>query len=366
MASARVTFNPKKDHHINVVGHGTIRSDGSGNGFVASLEAAGPARALELEAALRRFARYNEIEAYGDEVRVALSLVAARHFDEDFAPVEQVGLALAGGELLVVVHMILDTPSDLDAIEPLLAPFFGRHGARLASVHDDPYDDPHHMVEVGVAWPLARRTVADLFAFGNDVLALLEAADGGAEIEQSAAIDLLDAGRWDLFRGQPESGWLEAKGKPYDFRDPRAEYELAKDVAAFANSPGGGLIVLGLTTTDTGDGDTVTGHKLIRLASIRRQRCRNVIARRVYPAVRGFEVRRIADAEKSGYGLAVLVIPSQREDATPFLVTGIVDDKGVLGAHILLSVRREDDTAHLDAASIHARLRLGEQMLAGR
>lgn len=41
-----------------------------------------------------------------------------------------------------------------------------------------------------------------------------------------------------------EGQWLDAKGAPYELRDPRAVEELAKDVAAFANG-GGGILVIG-------------------------------------------------------------------------------------------------------------------------
>ncbi|WP_086022088.1 hypothetical protein [Streptomyces hokutonensis] len=38
----------------------------------------------------------------------------------------------------------------------------------------------------------------------------------------------------------PERQWLDAKGAPYELRNPHAVEELAKDVAAFANGGGGG------------------------------------------------------------------------------------------------------------------------------
>jgi hypothetical protein len=46
-------------------------------------------------------------------------------------------------------------------------------------------------------------------------------------------------------------------------------------------------------------------------------------------------------------------------------VQGALSEGKVLGAHVLLPTRREDDTALSDAGAIHARLRLGEQVIAG-
>ena len=58
---------------------------------------------------------------------------------------------------------------------------------------------------------------------------------------------LLLAARPDLLRGLVETDDLEAKKAAYRLNDPKSQFELAKDVAAFANGEGG-LIALGLAT----------------------------------------------------------------------------------------------------------------------
>ncbi|MDX6623629.1 MAG: hypothetical protein QOE75_1561 [Solirubrobacterales bacterium] len=211
-------------------------------------------------------------------------------------------------------------------------------------------------------------TLADAWSLGDEAQALLRALKGG-ELSRAVTLDLLAAGRWDLFRGQLESDWLEAKGEPYDhlaaeLGENNWRFELAKDVAAFANSPDGGMIVIGLTTNDRGDGDVVSGHLEFDLKRVQASSYRGHIAQLVYPRVEGFEVRRIEGA-KQGHGIAVLVIPPQSPSSRPFLVQGTIAEQKVLGGHVLLPVRREDDTALLDAGALHARIRLGEQVISG-
>jgi hypothetical protein len=59
--------------------------------------------------------------------------------------------------------------------------------------------------------------------------------------------DALAAGRPERLIGARKCAWLDAKGQPYQLDQPRSAAELAKDVAALANT-GGGVIVVGLRT----------------------------------------------------------------------------------------------------------------------
>jgi hypothetical protein len=141
-------------------------------------------------------------------------------------------------------------------------------------------------------------------------------------------------------------------------------YELAKDVAAFANSPDGGLIVLGMVTKDVGDGDVISGRKEFDLKRAQTPAYRKYVAQLVYPQVEGFEVTRI-DGTRDGYGLAVLTIPPQAQSRRPFLVRGVLRAGKVMGSHLLWPVRQADETVLLDITAIHDRLRLGDQVIKG-
>jgi hypothetical protein len=279
-------------------------------------------------------------EAFGDpfpwdEIHVFLSPDSAEGFDEQIASVEPVTLVLRGDELLIAMTLWNSGTPETELYRRTLAPLLGRRGASLVGIETDT-DRNGSRLRFLIGWPISRRVVRDARKLGNDVLELLEAARGG-ELTPSTTLDLLRAGRWDLLVGQPESQWLDVKREPYDRTKPHWKYELAKDVAAFANSDSGGLIVLGLTAADRGDGEIVTGRHFFPLQQISRQAYRNLVARLVYPRIVGLEIERI-EIEEAGpeASIAIVIVPPQPDSARPFLVHGLVRQGNVLGSHIML------------------------------
>ena len=261
----------------------------------------------------------------------------------------------------------------MTTVRRLLAPFLKRHGATcdIAVAEIQRYEEEGEgftlTVDLDRSYPQGA-TVGEAWKFGDEALALLQAARG-EEIPQSVALDLLCAGRWDLFYGQRESEWFEAKAKPYDHLKEKGgkewRFELAKDVAAMANVPGGGIIVIGMSTGDDGDGDFINGHVEFDLKRVKGPVYRGHVARYVYPNVAGFEVKRVKGVKK-GHGLAILVIPPQPELSRPFLVQGSYIEGNLNEKHILLAVRRGDETDLMDASALHTRLSLGQQLIAGK
>lgn len=351
---------------LEVAGHGQLIVE---NAVFGTLEVAGPAYLYSLRQALIRLGKTSRPDLGDRRVKVYLSTSPEAYFDHKDASFDRVSLALDHGRILVDVIARPRVARKPATVRQLLAPFLARHKASCEEVKvrrkQPPFrraPDPDPFLRVSIDWPTKGRTVEEAWRFGKEVETLLAATQGG-EITSSTLLDVLRTGRWDLLRGQPESDWLEAKGDPYDHLGDNWHLELAKDVAAFANSPGGGVIVIGITTDDRGDGDTIGGVKEFDLRRVRRQAYRNRVAQRVYPRVTGFEVERF-EGSKKGRGIAALVIPPQPETSQPYLVQGVVTRGGVLGAHVLLPVRREDDTMLMDAAALHTRLRLGEQAIA--
>jgi hypothetical protein len=354
---------------LQVVGHGRIvylgdlsperyaDPEDAQDLFVATLEGTGPAQLSSLRSALVKWrGRHGEPDR---PVNVALSPDP----EESFSPEDPTGqsiLLLAGERLLVQTWAGVETKPGRETIHRLLSPLLERHGASSVDVGLEQYNT------LAVDWPTRGRTVADAWRFHDELTTLLSAAEDG-ELTPSTTLDILRAGRWDLLRGQPESGWLEAKAVPYDTGDDNVKYELGKDVAAMANSRRGGIIVLGMSTSTKGkrnEVDTIGDVNELDLASISRQQYRSLVAHRVHPSLSGFDVELIEGSAKDR-GIAVLVIPPQAERKRPFLVQGVIADGNVLGHHVLLPWRREDDTDAMDAGAIHARIRLGEQAIAG-
>lgn len=353
---------------LEVVGHGAFTYLGPGNPtegvldieidlLTATVEGAGPAGLSSLRQAVIKWRR-----RYGSPDRtpeLLLSAVPGKEFDPYHSDSFGASVFMLDGErLLVTLPRKASAESEMTTACRLLAPLLARHKASIRDVGLGEYG------MAGVDWPIRGRTVADAYEFQGEMRALLSAAEGG-ELTPTTTLDVLRAGRWGILEGQPESSWLDAKGAPYSDLRGNGKYELAKDVAAFANSPAGGLIVLGMTTRKNRDGiDTIHRIKEFELSQVKRQSYRDLVERWVYPRVDGFEVERI-EGPSQGRGLAVLVVPPQADASLPFLVQGTYSSDKVLGAHVLLPVRRGDDTTAMDAASMHARLRLGEQAIAG-
>lgn len=359
------------DRDLRVVGHGTIvyampispaenaPPEDDQELFAATLEGAGAAGLSSLRSALLSWRRrHSEPDRF---LNVALS----DDPEEGFSPFSDNStgasiLLLAGERLLVQTWAPVDTPRARAATHRLLSPLLERHGASCVDVGLEEYGT------LAVDWPTRGRTIADAWKFHLELRALLAAASNG-ELTPTTALDLLRAGRGDLLRGQPESAWLEAKAVPYGLDDKNVRFELGKDVAAMANSRQGGIIVLGLSNEKKrrkGDIDTIGAYSEIDLRRVRRQRYRHLVANLVYPTLTGFDVELIEGLAQDR-GIAVLVIPPQVETKRPFLVQGVIEDGNVLGRHVLLPWRREDEVDAMDAVAMHARIRLGEQAIAG-
>lgn len=228
----------------------------------------GPLDALEdvslasIRHALHRHMIEMDCEFSEESLEVHVSAVRPQDFDRDFSPLEPVSLHLDGSEWSLVVEMWRDEPLDEETVGRLLSPLLTRWRSEFIGCDCEQYSDEPGacQVTVQVDLPSRGRTVGEAIALGREVERLLGASTGG-KLTLDDAQDIIVSGSARLLLGHAESQWLEAKGVPYRLADPdpavRAEqaWELAKDVAAFANSETGGLILLGATTRDQGDGD---------------------------------------------------------------------------------------------------------------
>ncbi len=133
--------------------------------------------------------------------------------------------------------------------------------------------------------------------------------------------------------GLPETAWLDFKDHPYPLHvtnlaeQSQHAWELAKDVAAMANNPHGGCIVVGVRTKP----DPLTNEDVAD--SIRPFSCELLDARRyadaieahAYPVARGVQVTMYERGPKC---LALIFVPPQAEDDGPFLQNKVIDPDG--------------------------------------
>ncbi|MCX5095843.1 putative DNA binding domain-containing protein [Streptomyces sp. NBC_00365] len=140
----------------------------------------------------------------------------------------------------------------------------------------------------------------------------------------------------------PEGQWLDAKGAPYELRDPHAVEELAKDVAAFANG-GGGIIVVGITTRLEGDGEVLDKVSSVERTSVDLDQWRKLIREHVTPAPRGTRVEWSDD--RQGACVVYIDIPAQ-DPGCLFVVAAPTGKKGARRTDTVAVPVREADGTH--------------------
>ena len=163
--------------------------------------------------------------------------------------------------------------------------------------------------------------------------------------------ELLREGRESEFVGVRESAWLDFKNSPYVLKTEKGKVELAKDVAAMANS-GGGCIAVGVTTRkDPSNIDEVAdGTKPYPCEMMDAGDCHKVIDGSVYPHIVGLRVESYA---RSDGCLGLLIVPGQDEDQLPILLRRNVDDEGRRVDAISVPSRSGSHTRWAPVGQIH-------------
>lgn len=138
--------------------------------------------------------------------------------------------------------------------------------------------------------------------------------------------DLIGANNFDGFIGAYESDIFDAKGTPYQLSQDNQKYELAKDLASFANASGG-YILIGLSTkaAPAAATDEVAEIRAFDFELVNPAQYLAVAKDRIYPAILGLDIRWLEHKRTPGKGLLVIEIPPQREEDKFFLVNGIYD-----------------------------------------
>ena len=243
------------DEDFEVVGHGGMWFRDQTT-VVAATEVIGPASITELRRAVDRCRREKYDGDYRFEIYDAPPEQLA--FDEGMFMPLPVSIELADRRTFLTLELPLAPEEEAQnrfEVAMVLSPLLMRSRAKLIEFSADTEMTAtvyRLTIEIGVRG----RTVGDAVELGVDLLRLWEASAGGGFTPATVA-DLLRAQRPELLIGQPEAEWFEAKQAPYGLGENLEEIELAKDVAALANRPEGGLLVIGLVTAKQGGRDVV-------------------------------------------------------------------------------------------------------------
>ena len=160
------------------------------------------------------------------------------------------------------------------------------------------------------------RSVGDFIRINADAVALLAAANGGG-LTLERTVDLIRSGHAESLVDQPEGSWFDGKRSPYRLGEEQQKWELAEDIASFANSSAGGVILLGARTRSTPNGDVVEAITHFELGMLKAQSYHPLIMSRVHPAIEGLDVRTVEYGD--GRGVGYIHVPPQPAERRPFL-----------------------------------------------
>lgn len=183
--------------------------------------------------------------------------------------------------------------------------------------------------------------------------------------EQKERLDqrlkILESGDFTKLMGDIEDGVFECKAAPYYLDNDAGVFELAKDVAAFANSDGG-LIVLGLETVSVPEraADVVRTSRLFTREYFIAQRYQALLDAHIYPRIEGLTLTWHASTADPKVGLASIRIPRQSDMYQPFLVNRFLGDDGkVRGTALSYFERHRDGVDRKEAKDFHYLIRAG-------
>ena len=266
-------------------------------------------------------------------------------------------------EVSAVMYREDGTEPPEEEIRRLVQPVLDRYRADWGGIWTDDDYGPGLIVGVISSMGVRRRTVGELFDLGQDLSDLLGAYSGAGELTARSVFDLVRGGRAPLLVGQREGPWLDVKEPPYPLHADAQKFELAKDVAAFANTGRDALIVLGLRTHADRNGDVIATPRPFNLNAMDVEASRDVLRDRIVPAILDLEVGVVES--QAGYGYGYIFIPSQAPETLPYLVAGALVGGSVAGAHVSIPYRAGEDTAFADAARVHSLIVAGRVALAG-
>lgn len=335
-----------------------VEDDGTGTYF-AHLDDVRAGSATELRNALVRASADT-----GESRGLAVSDIAYAFFDHEDSPATQI--SFSGGpdgftvEIAFFINDFDDEAASEADIRRTVTPLLARHGWAFIDAELDPnYSASPWLWYLRLHPKTRERSIGDLYAVAEELLALVEAT-AGSELRRETALELLRAGRAEVLVGQPEGDWLDVKSQDYDLSADAGKISLAQDVARFANAEYGGIVVVGMGTKKINNLEFIRDVRPIASDPRGVRRHRHVIDNRLFPPPNELTVEEVS----FGVGrLIVLHVPPQPEELKPFLVHGAIVGGRLEGAFISIVRRRGETSIPVSAASIHSALAAGRALL---
>jgi hypothetical protein len=183
---------------------------------------------------------------------------------------------------------------------------------------------------------------------------------------------VIDSRDFNRFVGEVEGQLFDAKGQPYCFESGAdAKREFAKDVAAFANARGGGILIgMHTKTGPLHNGEEIDRIRPIPGADFDPDQYRKILAEWLYPQPTDVEILLAPFGPDAAKGVGVIFIPAQDDRAKPFLIKRMIGENNKTSELMIGYVeRRIDGTEVRTIAEIHHALKIGlsfEREILGR
>lgn len=215
------------------------------------------------------------------------------------------------------------------------------------------YDSPQEQLhELTTTWSTGDRTVWQLLNCAHLIEMIGWPGNATAEhVTAQHATRLIVNGNINSLLGLREDGQLEAKSALYEIDTNAGKFELAKDVAQFANSPSGGILIIGMRTKGDGTGDVFAKITPLEIQPKTDLRYKSVLESRIYPAIEGLG---IGLAPHDGGHVMYITIPPQKDSLKPFIVQGAAIGETVRDSFFLIPQRRGDSISSIPGKALHA------------
>lgn len=188
----------------------------------------------------------------------------------------------------------------------------------------------------------------------------------GAITTPYLALRMVQAGQANVLLGFQESEWLECKSVAYEFKnidEALWKHELAEDVAQFANTETGGLLLVGFRTKKKAAVDTIEKITPVPASDTRPGQYRDILKQRIHPPIS----RLLIEAFPwNGGQIVCIFVPPQIYENQPYLVSGSVIQGRYIRSGVTIVRRRGDGSIPITAAEIHSTLVAGRAFLRGR
>jgi hypothetical protein len=351
MPLAKVRYR-QGEEHLEVVNLGKIIPTDAG--LVASRKVLEPVGLTSLQTALRRY-EYS----WGAPGDIHVTDEDEAQIDNE-SQIDQSSLVFRDGRLMAQTFAaVAEARPDEQVIRDLVLSVLTKEDMRIVDI--DLFEEKWGWgVWITLDVPIRRKTAGDALRRADLICGIVEGAYPN-EFDAASAGSVIRARHPELLIGLFENDWLDAKRSPYRLDRKDDQYELAKDVASFANA-GGGLILVGAKTKRRPEGDEINSVNGCVLADAAPSKLRSLAEKRIYPRVEGLRIEQIP-LSLNTRGVVLIEIPSQADSRKPFLVMGTRSGGQVSELGFTYAVREGDGTRAPRIEVVHQLIRVGHAAL---